>query len=403
MRNFLIWLLEPLNRWGFALLQRQGLVLFCSDAPDMTAQNTIAASQAALSAEQLAWAKEIYAASAPDRAAATARANAVSDAQLESMNTQTALAKDYADYAKTTFRPLETGIVADAAAYDTPERREQAAGEAIAAVGTQAAGARESIAREAMARGVDPNSGNFAMSQGVMGVRTGAAKAGAANAARTQVETLGAAKKMDAASLGRGLASSQATSAGIALSAGDRSTANAQVPLTATSTGAQLMQAGYAGAQQGLGNAASTYGAVANSGATDNSGMWGALGTVAGAFIGGPAGAAAGGAIGRGVASSDVATKENIEPLSPEEALESVEATPVSTYNYKAGTPGAADAGRGQTAGPMAQDVEKTMGAKVAPGGKKIDLIALNGIAMAAIQGLSKKLDRVMAAQGLPA
>ena len=380
----------------------QGFHYRCSDAPDMTAQNTIAASQAALSEEQLAWAKEIYAASAPDRAAATARANAVSDAQLESMNTQTALAKDYADYQKNTFRPLETGIVADAQAYDTPQRREQEAGKAIAEVGTQAAGARESIAREAMARGVDPSSQNFAMGQGVMGVRTGAAKAAAGNAARTQVETLGAAKKMDAASLGRNLASSQATSAGIALSAGDRSSANAQVPLAATATGAQLMQAGYAGAQQGYGNAASTYGAISNAGQSDSSGMWGALGTVAGSFLG-PMGAAAGGAIGKGIASSDVTTKENIEPMDPEEALASVEATPVSTYNYKAGTPGAADAGTGQTAGPMAQDVEKTMGRKVAPGGKKIDLIAMNGIAMAAIQGLSKKLDRVMAAQGVPA
>ncbi len=301
MRNFLIWLLEPLYRWHMAYAAKHGLILFCSDAPDTSMQQQAALQMSELSAEQLAWAKEIYAESAPDRAAASARANAVSDAQLASMATQDAMAKDYADYQKNTFRPLETGIVADAVAYDTPQRREQAAGQAIADVGTQAAGARESIAREAMARGVDPSSGNFAMGQGVMGVRTGAAKAGAANAARTQVETLGAAKKMDAASLGRNLASSQATSAGIALSAGDRSSANAQVPLAATATGAQLMQAGYAGAQQGYGNAASTYGAISNSGQTDNSGMWGALGTVAGAFIGGPAGAAAGGAIGRGI------------------------------------------------------------------------------------------------------
>lgn len=284
MRNFLIWLLEPLYLRYVAYAAKLGLILYCSDAPDTSMQQQAALKMSELSAEQLAWAKEIYASSAPDRAAASERANAVSDAQLASMATQDAMAKDYADYQKSTFRPLETGIVADASAYDTPERREQMAGQAISDVGTQAAMARESIAREAMARGVDPSSGNFAMGQGIMGVRTGAAKAGAANAARTQVETIGQARKMDAASLGRNLASSQATSAGIALSAGNSSSANAQAPLTATSTGAQLMQAGYAGAQGGLQNAAYTYGAAANQGNSD-AGMWGALGSLGGAAI----------------------------------------------------------------------------------------------------------------------
>lgn len=387
MRTFLIWLMEPLYRWVFAHMRQQGLILFCSDAPDMTAQNTIAASQAALSAEQLAWAKEVYAASAPERAAASARATEVSNAQLQSMNTQTALAQDYADYQKNTFRPLETGIVADAEAYDTPERREQAAGKAITEVGTQAAGAREAIAREAMARGVDPSSPNFAMSQGVMGVRTGAAKAGAANDARTQVETIGAAKKMDAASLGRGLPSSQATSASLALTAGNNATTTAQAPIANTGAGAQLMQQGYAGAQQGYGNAAATYGAAAGRGDSD-AGMWGALGSLGGAAI---------------MAFSDENMKEKIEPVDPDAALAQVEETPVATYNYKPGTPGAEDAGTERTAGPMAQDVNKTMGGKVAPKGKKIDLIAMNGVLMAGLQGLSKKVDRIAAAAGVPA
>lgn len=388
MRKFLIWFLEPLNRWALAFAVKHGLILFCSDAPDTSMQQQAALQMSQLSAEQLAWAKEIYAASAPDRAAATERANTVSDAQLASMATQDAMSKDYADYQKNTFRPLETGIVADAAAYDTPQRREQMAGQAISDVGTQAAMARESIAREAMARGVDPSSGNFAASQGVMGVRTGAAKAAAGNAARTQVETIGAAKKMDAASLGRGLASNQATSAGLALTAGNNSTANAMVPLQATGAGAQLMQQGYAGAQNGLGNAASTYGAAANAGKTDDSGMWSTIGTVAGTAL---------------MAFSDKDMKENIKPVDPAQALAQVEATPVKNFNYQAGTPGAADAGTETTTGPMAQDVKKTMGPKVAPKGKKIDLIAMNGITMAAVQGLSKKVDRIAAAAGIPA
>jgi hypothetical protein len=281
MRQFIIFLLEPLHRWLWAHQVRHGLVLLCSDAPDNGGMNQAAVQQAALSAEQLAWAKEVYAQTAPDRAAAAARAAQVSDAQLASMNTQTALSQDYADYQKNTFRPLEQGIVADAAAYDTPERRAAAAGQAVADVGTQADAARDTMAREAMARGVDPSSGNFAAAQGAFGVRAAAAKAAAGNAASTQVETIGQARKMDAANLGRGLASNQATSAGLALTAGNNSTANAQVPLQVAQSGANIMNQGYAGAQQGLAGAASTYGAMAN-GSGNDAAMWGGIGSAAG-------------------------------------------------------------------------------------------------------------------------
>ncbi len=203
---------------------------------------------------------------------------------------------------------------------------------------------------------------------------------------------------MDAANLGRGLASSQATSAGLALTAGNNSASNAASTGGITAQGAALMNSGYSGAQQGLSNAAQTYGAIAKTQAqSSDSGMWGALGSVAGSFAG-----SANGSKLIASAFSDVNMKENIAPMDPDEALAQVDATPVSTYNYKVGTPGAEDAGTAQTVGPMAQDVKKTMGEKFAPKGKKIDLIAMNGITMAAVQGLNNKLNRVMAAQGLP-
>lgn len=379
----------------------------CSpNAPDMTAQNTAAASQAAtaatqsaMSAEQLAWAKEMYAESAPDRQFAREQATKVSSAQLGAMATQTALAKDYDEYNKRTFRPLEQGIVADAAGYDTTARRETMAGQAIADVGTQADASRETMAREAMARGVDPSSGNFAAAQGAFGVREAAAKAAAGNTARTQVETVGAARKMDAANLGRNLASNQATSAGIALSAGNNSSANGQAPLSAVQSGATLMnqgfggaQAGLSGAQAGYAGAAGTLGNINNTmvkAGESNSAMWGALGQV-------------GGALATKLpmfAVSDVNVKEDITPVDTEKALEAIKQTPVSNWAYREGVIPGED---GQKhVGPMAQDVQKNMGNKVAPGGKKIDLVALNGVVMAGLQGLSRKVDKVIAAQGV--
>ncbi|MES2415081.1 MAG: tail fiber domain-containing protein [Pseudomonadota bacterium] len=363
----------------------------CSSAPavDNSGQNAAALQQAGLSAEQLAWSKEIYAETADDRAYATEQAKKISEAALESMQVQTNLAKDYDSYNKEVFRPLEKGIVADAVGYDTAERRDQMAGQAIADVDSQAVAARDTMAREAMARGVDPSSGNFAASQGAFGVREAAAKAAAGNTARTQVETIGAARKMDAANLGRGLASSQATSAGLALTAGNSSGAAAQQPLAAAQSGAQILNSGAAGAQQGLAGAAQTYGQIADSQAKANAaqtGIWGALGQVGGAAI---------------TKWSDKTMKEDIEPVDGEAALEAVNATPVSNWAYKAGSKG--DDGGATHTGPMAQDVKKNMGEKAAPKGKKIDLVSLNGITMAALQGLTKRVDQIAAAAGVPA
>lgn len=368
----------------------------CSSAPDTSGQQAAALQQAALSKEQLDWAKSIYAETAPDRADATRRANLVSDAQLGAMADQTALTKDYTDYNKNTFRPLEQGIVADAAGYDTAARRDDAAAKAGASVETNLAAQRGITTRAQQRMGINPGSGKALAIDNQLSIQGAALHAGAENTARTQVETIGAAKKMDAASLGRNLPANQATSAGLALTAGNSAVANGAMSGNINAQGNAIMTGGYAGAQSGLSGAANTYGNIASiqQKAGDNSGLWGALGAVGGAFAGSEAGSAA------LLAFSDKNLKKNIKPVDPDKALDAVAATPVSNWAYKNGTD-ASDGGKRHT-GPMAQDVQKTMGDKVAPKGKKIDLISMNGIAMAAIQGLNKKVNRVMAMQGLP-
>ena len=365
----------------------------CSpDAPDTSKQQEAALQMSQLSKEQLEWAKQIYAETAPDRANAIQRANAVSDAQLESMNTQTALAKDYDAYNKSTFRPLEQGIVADASTYDTPERREAEAAKATAGVEMSLASQRGATMREQERAGVNPASGKIAAMQGVMDLGAAKLKAGAASAARTQVETVGQARKMDAANLGRGLASSQATSAGLALTAGNNSASNAASTGGITAQGAALMNSGYSGAQQGLSNAAQTYGAIANTQAqSSDSGMWGALGSVAGSFAG-----SANGSKLIASAFSDVNMKEDIAPANDEESLDAIRNTPVALWRYKEDSP-AADGGQPHI-GPMAQDLHAAAGDGVAPGGKAIDLISANGLTMGAVRALDEKVN-VIAAQ----
>lgn len=87
-------------------------------------------------------------------------------------------------------------------------------------------------------------------------------------------------------------------------------------------------------------------------------------------------------------AKSDVTTKEDISPVATTDSLNKVRNTDIFTWKYK---PGEGD-GK-QHIGPMAQDVRANMGDETAPSGKKIDLINLNGINMAATQELADRVD----------
>ncbi len=356
----------------------------CSDAPDMSGANAAALANAEIAKESLAFYKQVYAEQAPERAKAAIINDKVANAQLASMEQNTAISKDYNDYQKGTFRPLEQGIVADAQAYDTTERRDAAAGTAVADVGMQAALAQQSKNREMTRMGVNPNSTKFASTNNQMSLGEASAKAAAAGAARDKIETQGFARKMDAASLGRGLASSQATSAGVALNAGNASVQNAGQTQQQASAAANMMGQGFSQATSANNSAGQLYATAAQAQGQD-SGIMGALGSVAGAWAGSAAG-------GKKIADwlSDKEEKTDIKPKTDEEALEAVEKTPVSEWTYKDGK------GDGGThTGPMAQDVQKNMGDGVAPGGKKIDPITMNGVTMASVAALSRKVDKL--------
>ena len=369
--------------------------LFGGSEPDTSGMNAAALQQAALSKEQLDWAKQIYAESAPDRAKAIERAGEVSDAQLALMKQSGDISQDYYDYQKGTFRPLEQGIVDDSINFDTAARRDSEAAQAQADIGSAGDAARISLARDLASRGGDVNSGNFTASLANAGVREAAAKAGAGNAARKNVELQGYARKMDAANLGRSLASNQATSAGLALNAGNASAGNAASVGNITAQGNQIMNQGYSGAQSGLAGAAGTYGNLANinARANNNSGAWGALGGVAGQFAGSKTGSDL---IGKGLtwAMSDKNAKKNIKPVSGQASLAALRKIPVKNWDYKESQ----GDGKNHT-GPMAQDVRKSLGDATAPGGKMIDMISLAGHTVNAIKQLDKRMARLESAK----
>lgn len=249
------------------------------------AQNYTAVKQMELSTQQLDWAKEIYAAEAPDRAEAQRLGTEVSEASLAQMRQQTEITQRASDDYNTRFRPLESQIVADATGYDTAERRAAESSAAVSDVEKQVAAQRGSTMREMERAGVNPASGKTMAVQASMDVSAAKAKAGAGNAASKAVETIGYARRMDAANLGRNIASSQGTSAAIGLQAGAAANASSAAGLAAGQSGAQIMQNGFAGAQQGLAGAGAAFGGIsaanASAGAARSANTGAAVGAVA--------------------------------------------------------------------------------------------------------------------------
>ena len=200
--------------------------------PDNSGLNQAALDSTALSKESLDWFKQEYAATAPDRADATARANAVSDAQLAGMEFATQAARDADTRNKTVFQPLEDKIVADAQAYDTEGRRMQAANEARASVETAYGNAQDGLNRTLQRQGVTPGSGrSLALMQDA---NLGKVKAitGATSDAVKNVEAQGYARMQDAAALGKGVVGNQATQQQIATQAGTAATGAAGAGLS---------------------------------------------------------------------------------------------------------------------------------------------------------------------------
>lgn len=228
-----------------------------------TAQMYTAMMQQQLSQQQLEWAKGVYQSEAPAREAAALDARQVAALQMEGQRTQNAVAAQAQRDYETTFRPVEQRLAAEAQAYDTPERRAAESASAVAQVEQQLAGSRAATMRDMERSGVDPSSGKMASLAGSMDLGAAKLKAGAGNAAARNVETTGRAMLADVANLGRGIASSQATTASLASSMGSQAVGSNAAALAAGQSGNAGMQQAYSTAINGYGAAGSTFGGIA--------------------------------------------------------------------------------------------------------------------------------------------
>jgi predicted house-cleaning noncanonical NTP pyrophosphatase (MazG superfamily) len=181
----------------------------------------------------------------------------ITTAQLESMDANQKRAEEYANFERTTFRPLEQKLVDRANEYSTDENRERLASQGIADV-REAYEQQRKQALDTLARfGVNPNSQRFAAINAQLGMREAADSAGVANRARTMAEDKGTAMLYDAAALGRGLATNASTAYGVANAAGNSASGNA-------SSGMGLMGNAFGQASNMMGGAASALGTAGN-------------------------------------------------------------------------------------------------------------------------------------------
>lgn len=356
----------------------------CCSEPDTSGINRAAEANAELGKEAMAWYRQAYADQAPARAAAEQRANAVADSQVAAMDTATTQAKDLDTYNKTTFRPLEQKIVADAQTFDTPQRRMQAAAEAAADVDNSVSATRQASDMALARSGIAPGSARALMVQEDTAGSAVKARAGAMTTAVRNVEQQGYARTMDAAALGKGIASNQATQQQIATNAGTAGVNAGGAALGAAQSGNATMQQGFATNLNANTAAGNLYGQAAQIEQSGQNAMMGLLGA-AGSALGYYAGS-------KNVVSDQGVKKNTGRMANTARALAEVEATPVHEgWQYDPTKGGPNDGGQPHI-GPMAGDVRRISGEKAAPGGKVINLPDRMGRMEAAIQELAKQV-----------
>lgn len=260
------------------------------------------------------------------------------------------------------FQPIEDRMISDAMNFDTPERRAQAADEARGDVRQQSAIARQAQERNLAAMGVNPASGRFAAEDRRATAGEALASAGAGNMARRQVETMGEARRANAANMGRGFAVNPATSMGLS---------------------ANMVGSGFQGAMgghQARGNMLNDLHRSEMASWQANQSMWGGIGQGLGSIIGALP-----------IFSSEDA-KTDKKPT--EGALDAVRGMRVEEWEYKEGM---GDGGGQRHVGPYAEEFQQATGLG---DGRSISVIDAIGVNMRATQELADKVDQLASQMG---
>jgi hypothetical protein len=217
---------------------------------------------------------------APQRDAVRTAANRIGNQQLGLADAQYRQYGEDASTVRSSVRPLQQQIMTQAMNYDTPARREQMAGEAIANTGSQIQASQNQMMRQQASMGVDPSSGASLALARRSAVLGGAAQAAAGNAARLSVEDGGFARGVAASGIGQQISGDMRANGQSSMAAGNQGIQSLAAPLGLESARARDM---YAGISTGISGNTAAGGLMRAAGAgntvQDNSGIdWGKIG-----------------------------------------------------------------------------------------------------------------------------
>lgn len=372
-----------------------------SSTPDTSGVNAAALNSSQTSKEALDWYKAEAARTQGRRDQSADLQNQVAAQQLAADQQQTAAAGKTQAFMDSSVRPLEQSIIDKAQNYDTPGREQAAADAATADVRAAQAGQMTTRAQSLARMGYDPTTATSgqAASQAL-------AEAAAATGARRTTQTQGTAMMADAANMGLGIASNQVAQINSGTAAGQGASSAATGAVNTGNSGAALVGQGYGTALQGDQISGNLYGQSAQlSQSGGNSALFGMLGSLGGAAI------------------SHYSSKELKEPgeaMPDDVALDAMTGAPEASvadtpspvpapagkhtaalvsmsndaWKYK---PGVADGAI--HAGPYAEEARAKLGEKVAPKGKKLNMVEsakFNGESIKELDARATRLEKLL-------
>lgn len=297
-------------------------------------------------------------------------------------------ADQWRDYT-TTYRPIEQQVAREAMEWDTDAAIEREAQKAGALAARAYAATRDAAMRNLQAMGVNPASGRYVSAATDLGLAAAAARANAENAAAEARRAQGLQLRGGVAQFGRGLPSTGIAAGTLGLNASNVASDSAlQTMLAPGRAAAQALPWMSSGVQAGLGA-----GQLALGGYNAQLGAWNTQQQIEGqnmAGLGSMLGNLAGIGLSTWLKGSSKDIKEDKEPIDGVLVLERLESLPVERWRYKAG-----EGDGGAHIGPYAEDVQAQFGNAAAPGGEMIDLMTMQGIALAGIKELAKRVKRM--------
>jgi hypothetical protein len=210
----------------------------------------IAQQQLDVAREQLAWEKDRAKTQDP-------LIQKIVDQQIASGDANAARAESQWETYRKLFAPVEERMVQDANTFDSRERQERMAAEAVADVARSYRGALEANQRAMERLGVNPSSGKYQSIVNDINLGLARDSAGAMNKARRDTELQGMAMRQGAAQFGRSMPTTGIATDAAALNAGNSAAGN-------LATQAGLHNAGTNAAQNWFGGATGANSAAGN-------------------------------------------------------------------------------------------------------------------------------------------